>query len=152
MAASRTEKGSSSRKVKGEGETALSQDALLCEIKSYLIACKTPADDWQLIKDCVEQGVGFPDVRRRTPEAAEHGESQGFKEESMLQGKSGPTAAQPIKSADLLELLQTVIDDPEKWLSTPSVQFGGRKPRDLVGTAEEPKIFDLLHAVDQGLF
>jgi hypothetical protein len=37
-------------------------------------------------------------------------------------------------------------------MATPNRQFGGRKPSDLVGTAEETKIFDLLHAVDQGLF
>ena len=70
----------------------------------------------------------------------------------MPELKSGSTAAQPIKSAELRELLETVLDDPESWLSAPSVQFGGRKPRDLIGTAEEPKIFDLLNAVDQGLF
>jgi hypothetical protein len=37
-------------------------------------------------------------------------------------------------------------------MSTPSAQFGGRRPIDLVGIDEEFKIFDILHAVDQGLF
>jgi Protein of unknown function (DUF2384) len=34
-------------------------------------------------------------------------------------------------------LLNAVVDDPQKWLSTPSMQFGGRRPGDLVGTDEE---------------
>jgi hypothetical protein len=62
------------------------------------------------------------------------------------------TANPPIRSPELFELLIAVVDDPKKWLSTPSVQFGGRRPGDLLGTDEEEKILDLLHAVDQGLF
>ncbi len=62
------------------------------------------------------------------------------------------TSGQLEASPELRELLYEVVDDPQKWLSTPSRQFGGRRPGDLVGTDEEPKIFDLLHAVEQGLF
>lgn len=61
-------------------------------------------------------------------------------------------ADHPVPSRDLDALLAAVVDDPERWLSTPSAQFGGRRPIDLVGTEEEVKIVDLLHAVDQGLF
>ena len=53
----------------------------------------------------------------------------------MPQLKSNSRAVRPIKSAELLALLQAVVDNPERWLSTPSAQFGGRKPQDLVGTA-----------------
>ena len=56
------------------------------------------------------------------------------------------------KSLPLPQLLSTVLDDPEAWLSMPSAQLGGRKPADLIGTEEEQKIVDLLLAVDQGLF
>lgn len=55
-------------------------------------------------------------------------------------------------SPELGKLLRAVVDHPETWLSTPSVQFGGRRPCDLIGTDEEFKIFDLLYAVEQGLF
>ena len=55
-------------------------------------------------------------------------------------------------STNLAALLSTVLDEPDKWMATPNHQFGGRKPSDLVGTAEEAKIFDLLQAVDHGLF
>jgi len=96
--------------------------------------------------------VGFPDVRRRPPESAKDDDPQGFKDESMPQLKSNSKVVRPIKSAEILVLLQAVVDDPERWMSTSSAQFGGRKPQDLVGTPEESKIFDLLHAVDQGLF
>ena len=62
-----------------------------------------------------------------------------------------PTERRP-RSPELSALLDAVLDQPEKWMSTPSIQFGGRRPMDLVGTDEEVKIFDILHAVDQGIF
>ncbi len=37
-------------------------------------------------------------------------------------------------------------------MEMPNIQFGGRRPSDLAGTEEEFKIFDVLHAVDRGLF
>ena len=77
------------------------------------------------------------------------------KDELMSESKAGSTASTanlPIRSAELVELLNAVVNDPKQWLSTPSVQFGGRRPGDLVGTDEEVKMLDLLHAVDQGLF
>jgi uncharacterized protein (DUF2384 family) len=58
----------------------------------------------------------------------------------------------PSPSSNLAALLSTVLNQPDKWMATPNHQLGGRKPSDLVGTAEETKIFDLLHAVDHGLF
>src|SRR5262245_8193859 len=98
MPVSRTEKGSSSRKV--EGKKPPDQDDLLCKIKDYLWASKTPAADWQTIKDCVEQGLGFPDFPRRPPESSESGDPQGFKDEPMPQLKSDSRAAKPVKSAE----------------------------------------------------
>jgi uncharacterized protein (DUF2384 family) len=62
-----------------------------------------------------------------------------------------PTKRRP-RSAKLTALLKAVLDQPEKWMSTPSMQLGGRRPADLVGTDEGVKIFDILNAVDQGLF
>ena len=58
----------------------------------------------------------------------------------------------PVRSHELDSLLADVVEHPEIWMSTPSVQLGGRRPIDLVGTEEESKILDILHAVDQGLF
>ena len=104
MTTSGIEKGPSARKV--EGERPVTQEDLLCKIKTYLIACKTPADDWQSIKDCVEEGVGFPEVRRRPPESANDDGPQAFKDESMPQLKSNSRAARPIKSVDLLRFFR----------------------------------------------
>jgi hypothetical protein len=56
------------------------------------------------------------------------------------------------RSRELDKLLADVIDNPDIWMSTPTIQFGGRPPAELVGTEEEFKIFDILRAVDQGLF
>jgi hypothetical protein len=50
------------------------------------------------------------------------------------------------------ELIDRVVDHPQTWLSTPNPQFGGREPRQLIGTGEESKLVNLLRAVDQGLF
>jgi hypothetical protein len=81
--------------------------------------------------------------------------SEMFKDEPMPESSSvsrTETSGLLEASPELRELLNAVVDDPQKWLSTPSMQFGGRRPGDLVGTDEEPKVFDLLHAVEQGLF
>jgi Protein of unknown function (DUF2384) len=74
------------------------------------------------------------------------------KDDRHLKSSTGVKADRPSPSSDLVALLSTVIDQPDRWMATPNHQFGGRKPSDLVGTAEETKIFDLLQAVDQGLF
>ena len=45
-----------------------------------------------------------------------------------------------------------VLENPIEWLRTSNTQLGNRRPIDLMGTHEEEKVFNLLHAVDQGLF
>lgn len=55
-------------------------------------------------------------------------------------------------SPQLDRLLSKILDNPGQWLATPSEQFGGKKPADLIGTDEEHKVIDLLVAVDQGMF
>ena len=66
--------------------------------------------------------------------------------------RNASNGVRPVRSTDLDDLLTAVVDDPEAWLSSPSAQFGGRKPADLIGTNEETKVVQLLQAVDQGLF
>jgi hypothetical protein len=74
------------------------------------------------------------------------------KADRQLKSTTAMKADRPSPSPNLAVLLATVLDQPDKWMATPNHQFGGRRPNELVGTAEETKIFDLLHAVDQGLF
>jgi Protein of unknown function (DUF2384) len=62
------------------------------------------------------------------------------------------TVDHPALPPGLDALLADVVEHPQVWMSTPNAQFGGRRPIDLVGTEEEFKIFDILHAVDLGLF
>ena len=52
----------------------------------------------------------------------------------------------------LENLLAGFFADPQLWLDTPNHNFGGRKPGDLVGTDEERKVYNLLRAVDLGMF
>lgn len=98
--------------------------------------------------------------RRSAPKAAPkrtgvstHGRERIMvKNDRRLKSSIAAKADRPSPSSNLAALLAMVLDQPEKWMATPNLQFGGRKPSDLVGTAEETKIFDVLQAVDQGLF
>jgi uncharacterized protein (DUF2384 family) len=56
----------------------------------------------------------------------------------------------PQRSA--LELASKLLQHPGAWLRTPNPNLGDRKPIDLIDTDEESKVFNLLNAVDQGLF
>jgi len=58
----------------------------------------------------------------------------------------------PPSPANLDQLAREVLGDPSVWFSTPNPNLGNRKPADLVGTKDEHKVYDLLCAVDQGLF
>ena len=58
----------------------------------------------------------------------------------------------PDRRRSTLELASDVLQNPGEWLRTSNTQLGNRRPIDLMGTEEEEKVFDLLHAVDQGLF
>jgi len=51
-----------------------------------------------------------------------------------------------------LELASDVLEYPGQWLRTPNTSLGDRKPIDLIDTDEEEKVYNLLNAVDQGLF
>ena len=82
-------------------------------------------------------------------------------ESSVRRGKDGSTvlkeekkrAAKPAAAMPTLqELIDRVVDNPQAWLSAPNHQFGGRQPRELIGTKEESKLVNLLRAVDLGLF
>ena len=52
----------------------------------------------------------------------------------------------------LLWLALDVVGEPRKWLCSSNPNLGNRKPIDLLGTDEEQKVYDILRAVDQGLF
>jgi hypothetical protein len=66
--------------------------------------------------------------------------------------RSGTVEAWPAISPQLDQLLTAILDNPRVWLATPSAQFGGKKPGDLIGTDKEQQVIDLLVAVDQGMF
>ena len=89
---------------------------------------------------------------KRTGRSIHGRERTMVKDDRHLKSSIAVKADRPSPSSNLAALLAMVLDQPEKWMATPNHQFGGRKPSDLVGTAEETKIFDLLQAVDQGLF
>ena len=51
-----------------------------------------------------------------------------------------------------LELASDVLANPGAWLRTPNDGLGDRAPIDLIGTEEEPKVYNLLSAAEHGLF
>jgi co-chaperonin GroES (HSP10) len=53
----------------------------------------------------------------------------------------------PEEKADLLEEVQDLVDDPKVWLDTPHPSLGWQKPKDLIGTANEQFLRDLLRSI-----
>jgi Protein of unknown function (DUF2384) len=60
--------------------------------------------------------------------------------------------AGPFVKRSVQELAEGLLMYPEQWLDNPNPNFGGRKPRDLLGTDEEVKVYNILNAADQGMF
>ena len=58
----------------------------------------------------------------------------------------------PLDQPDVISLAADVVADSEAWLNTPNAQLGDRAPVSLLGSAEQQKVYDLLFAIDQGLF
>jgi|HubBroStandDraft_3_1064219.scaffolds.fasta_scaffold1143767_1 hypothetical protein len=56
----------------------------------------------------------------------------------------------PNENPDLREEAKTVLPNGAAWLDTPNFLFEGRKPADLIGTAEEFRVRDLVRAVMHG--
>jgi DNA-binding transcriptional ArsR family regulator len=54
--------------------------------------------------------------------------------------------------ADLLADVEGFVDDPEDWFLTPNPEFEGRKPVDLLGTPDEPRLRNRIEAAKLGLF
>ena len=114
-----------------------------------------PIEDAKRIKGVVDEILSEHRRAGRSQRSATHQLTDLFKDEPMPRSKTVSSATAPLKrqpSPEFRELLTAVVDNPEAWLSTPSVQFGGRRPGDLIGSDEEEKIVDLLRAVEQGLF
>jgi DNA-binding transcriptional ArsR family regulator len=54
--------------------------------------------------------------------------------------------------ADLLADVEGFVDDPEGWFFTPNAEFEGRKPVDLLGTPDEPRLRNRIEAAKLGMF
>jgi DNA-binding transcriptional ArsR family regulator len=58
----------------------------------------------------------------------------------------------PTIDSSLLEDVGGFVDDPEEWFRTSNVEFEGRKPIELLGTADEPRLRNRIEAAKLGLF
>jgi uncharacterized protein (DUF2384 family) len=54
--------------------------------------------------------------------------------------------------SSLLQDVGGFVDDPEKWFRTSNVEFEGRRPVDLLGTSDEPRLRNRIEAAKLGLF
>ena len=58
----------------------------------------------------------------------------------------------PFEQQTTLQMVKEYFADPDAWLDHPNPVFGGRAPRSLIGTADEPMIRNRLIAANFGLF
>jgi hypothetical protein len=163
-----TVKKSSGPSSKAEYDTELPDfDEAECVLVQYLtLASKNPLKDARAFQRTIAQVTRQARGPRASSVAnsidAPRGKAQGNLKtaKEIKMGKDAPRPSSSVgtptkrrpRSAKLTALLKAVLDQPEKWMAAPSMQLGGRRPADLVGTDEEVKIFDILNAVDQGLF
>ena len=58
----------------------------------------------------------------------------------------------PTIDSSLLQDVGGFVENPEKWFRTSNVEFEGRRPVDLLGTADEPRLRNRIEAAKLGLF
>jgi hypothetical protein len=68
------------------------------------------------------------------------------------QPASSEEAAAPSQTQAILELAGDLLKYPDLWLRASNPQLGNRRPIDLIGTEEEFRVYNLLNAVNWGLF
>ena len=44
------------------------------------------------------------------------------------------------------------VDNPEEWFHTPNLELGGLRPVDMLGTDQEPRLRNRIHAAKLGMF
>ncbi|MGO9464817.1 MAG: antitoxin Xre/MbcA/ParS toxin-binding domain-containing protein [Isosphaeraceae bacterium] len=66
------------------------------------------------------------------------------------QGRNVPTTT-PIDRT-LLEDVAGFVDDPEQWFRTPNAEFEWRRPIELLGTPDEPRLRNRIEAAKLGMF
>jgi hypothetical protein len=55
------------------------------------------------------------------------------------------------ESPQILDDIRAMIPDWERWLDLPHIWFGGRRPRELLGTEDEKEIRYLLRGIRLGV-
>ena len=55
------------------------------------------------------------------------------------------------KETDIVAELRGLLDNADAWLDTPNDRFGGRPPRELLGTEREQQLRDLVQGVKLGM-
>lgn len=66
-------------------------------------------------------------------------------------GERGRVKSKPIDPT-ILDDVRGFVEDAEGWFHSPNPAFGGRRPVELLGTAEEPRLRDRILAAKLGMF
>ena len=66
--------------------------------------------------------------------------------------KASAPEADAMDRGPILDLIADVVPDAERWLSTANSLFGGQAPRDLIGTAIEERVREVVLAYKYGVF
>jgi hypothetical protein len=56
------------------------------------------------------------------------------------------------ESPDIMQDIRATIPNPEQWLDAPNPHFGLQKPREMIGTDQEPLIRNMLRRIWNGIF
>jgi uncharacterized protein (DUF2384 family) len=70
----------------------------------------------------------------------------------MRTAKASKAAESAPIDAKLLEDVAGFVDAPEEWFRTPNAAFEGRRPIELLGTADEPRLRNRIAAAKLGMF
>ena len=87
-----------------------------------------------------------------------HSRREGNQEVYFLSGKGPPnrgliqSLTSPTIDSSLLDDVGGFVDDPEVWFHTSNEAFEGRKPIELLGTADEARLRNRIEAAKLGMF
>jgi len=73
------------------------------------------------------------------------------KDIAMTRAKLEPIARDPDETVDLESLIEEVVPDAQTWKQMPNPALGGERPVDMLNTAKEAILRNMLRAAKHGM-
>jgi uncharacterized protein (DUF2384 family) len=67
-------------------------------------------------------------------------------------GSHASSASATVIDPELLDVVSAFVDDAEAWFDRPNEYFEARKPRELLGTDDEPRLRNRIQGARLGFF